>query len=105
VLPVLGAVDPWHYRNKMQVPVAQDKHQIGHRVLCSGYAPVINVENCAIQKEENNDIAEIVRSWMKEYRIPAYDEDRGTGIIRHVMGRRRRGDRSGHGLPGYGCAN
>ena len=87
VLPVLGASDPWHYRNKMQVPVAQDKHQIVLGCFAQATHRVINVENCAIQKEENNDIAEIVRSWMKEYRIPPYDEDRGTGIIRHVMGR------------------
>jgi 23S rRNA (uracil1939-C5)-methyltransferase len=52
VLPVLGASDPWHYRNKMQVPVAQDKHQIVLGCFAQATHRVINVENCAIQKKK-----------------------------------------------------
>lgn len=87
VLPVIGAVDPWHYRNKMQVPVAQAKNGVAIGCFAQFTHKVINVKACAIQKEANNDIAEIVRSWMHQYKIPAYDEDRRAGIVRHIMGR------------------
>ena len=48
---------------------------------------VIDVTDCCIQKQKNNEIAAVVRAWMKQYRIMPYDEDRGTGLIRHIMGR------------------
>ena len=87
VLPVIGAVDPWHYRNKMQVPAAQTKNGVAIGCFAQFTHHVIDVKACAIQKEANNDIAEIVRAWMHKYKIPAYDEDRRTGIVRHIMGR------------------
>ena len=87
VLPVIGAVDPWHYRNKMQVPVAQTKSGVAIGCFAQFTHKVIDVQSCAIQKEANNDIAEIVRAWMHQYKIPAYDEDRRTGMVRHIMGR------------------
>ena len=67
VLPTLGAHTPWHYRNKMQFPVA--------------------AAGKGIQKEGNNAIVAVVRQWMKDFKIPAYDEDARTGIVRHIMGR------------------
>ena len=84
----LGDEDPWHYRNKMQVPVAAGKKgslEIG----CFAQAThrVINVEECFIQKEANNAIAAVVRQWMKEFKIPALEEDARRGIVRHIMGR------------------
>lgn len=88
VLPTLGAADPWAYRNKMQFPVsskAKGKLDIG--CFAASTHRVINVENCAIQKEQNNQIVAVVREWMKQYKIPAYNEDKETGIVRHIMGR------------------
>lgn len=88
VLPTLGAKSPWHYRNKMQFPVAaagKGKFAIG--CFAASTHQVIDVRDCAIQKEANNAIAGVVRQWMKDFKIPAYDEDLRTGIVRHIMGR------------------
>lgn len=89
VLPVLGAKNPWHYRNKMQFPVAKGKKKGSLAIGCFAQAThkVIDVAECHIQKKENNAIAAVVRQWMKDFKIPPYDEDAGTGIVRHVMGR------------------
>ena len=88
VEPTLAANNPWNYRNKMQVPVASGKKgslEIG--CFAQATHKVINVEACFIQKKANNDIAAVVRQWMKEYKIPALEEDARRGIVRHVMGR------------------
>ncbi|SDM58203.1 23S rRNA (uracil1939-C5)-methyltransferase [Megasphaera paucivorans] len=72
----------------MQFPVsskAKGKLDIG--CFAASTHRVINVENCAIQKEQNNQIVAVVREWMKQYKIPAYNEDKETGIVRHIMGR------------------
>lgn len=87
VLPTLGAADPLHYRNKMQFPVAGTKGHLEIGCFAAATHRVINVTDCAIQKEQNNRIVTIVRDWMKQYKIPAYDEDKQTGIVRHIMGR------------------
>jgi 23S rRNA (uracil1939-C5)-methyltransferase len=87
VLPTLANVQPLHYRNKMQIPVAAGKGGLHIGCFAKGTHRVIDVEDCYIQREENNHIASVVRQWMMKYRIPAYDEDRRTGIVRHIMGR------------------
>ncbi|WP_301860318.1 23S rRNA (uracil(1939)-C(5))-methyltransferase RlmD [uncultured Megasphaera sp.] len=88
VLPTLGAASPWHYRNKMQVPVAAvGRHSVAIGCFAAATHQVIDVAACAIQKDDNNRIAAVVRQWMKDYKIPAYNEDERTGIVRHIMGR------------------
>ena len=87
VLPTLGAATPWEYRNKMQFPAAAAKGKAVVGCYAAGSHRVIDVASCAIQKAGNNDILRIVRQWMNDYRVPAYNEQTHTGIIRHVMGR------------------
>ena len=88
VLPTLGSKMPWHYRNKMQFPVAAaGKGKVAIGCFAAATHEVIDVTDCAIQKEGNNAIVAVVRQWMKDFKIPAYDEDARTGIVRHIMGR------------------
>lgn len=88
VLPTLGAHTPWHYRNKMQFPVAAaGKCKVAIGCFAAATHEVIDVTDCAIQKEGNNAIVAVVRQWMKDFKIPTYDEDARTGIVRHIMGR------------------
>lgn len=88
VLPTIGAESPWHYRNKMQFPVASaGKGKLAMGCFAAATHQVIDIDSCLIQKEGNNAIMAVVRDWMKQYKIPAYDEDRRSGIVRHVMGR------------------
>ena len=87
VLPTLGAATPWEYRNKMQFPAAAAKGKAVVGCYAAGSHRVIDVASCAIQKAGNNDILRIVRQWMNDYHVPAYNEQAHTGIVRHVMGR------------------
>ena len=88
VEPVLGEKDPWHYRNKMQVPVAQGaKGKLAIGCFAAATHKVIDVESCLIQNELNNKLAQIVRGWMKKYGITAMDENTHKGMVRHIMGR------------------
>ena len=87
VLPTLRATEPTFYRNKMQFPVATTEGQLEIGCFAAATHRVVDVNNCFIQKEKNNKIIGVVREWMQKYHIPAYNEDKGTGIVRHVMGR------------------
>ena len=87
LLPTLRAAEPIFYRNKMQVPVATNEGKLEIGCFAASTHRVVNVDNCFIQKEKNNKIIGVVREWMQKYHISPYNEDKGTGIIRHVMGR------------------
>ena len=89
-LPVhatLGAVEPWHYRNKMQFPVGREKGQTIIGCFAQGSHRIIDTRDCQIQAAGNNAILNAVRDVVNELRISVYDEDHHRGVLRHVMGR------------------
>lgn len=74
-----------HYRNKAQYPVrrgADGKTVIGffaaksHRVL--------ECADCALQNEAFAPIVEEVRRFVDEKQISVYDEESGSGLLRHI---------------------
>lgn len=87
VMPIIGEDDPWHYRNKMQFPVATEAGTLEIGCYAAATHKVVGVESCLIQKQRNNDIAAVVRQWMLQYEVPAYNEKTGKGVVRHIMGR------------------
>ena len=46
---------------------------------------VISVEDCLLQTEEANRAAKVLRRWMEDFRVPAWDEARGRGLVRHLF--------------------
>ncbi len=72
-----------HYRNKSQFPVTPEG--IGF------YAPrshrVIPVDNCLIQNEKSNRVISIVKEFMDNFHVKAYNEATGKGVIRHIFTR------------------
>ena len=78
---ILGAKDPFHYRNKSQYPVGADG-TIGFFRARSH--EVVKIDRCLIQSELSDKTAEAVGKWMKEYHISAYDERTGKGLLRHI---------------------
>jgi len=83
---IMGMEDPWRYRNKAQFPFGTDKE--GH-VVTGFYAArthnIIPSTECWLGVEENREILEIILAHMEQYRIPAYEEKTGKGVLRHVL--------------------
>ena len=46
---------------------------------------IIPVEDCLLGVEENAPILEIIKNWMTENAVSAYDETTGKGLLRHVL--------------------
>ena len=82
---VIGMDNPYRYRNKVQLPVGE----INGEVVIGFYAPrthdIIDIDTCYIQDEVADDIVRLIRKWIKEYKIQVYNEETGTGVIRHIM--------------------
>lgn len=75
-----GAADTGRYRNKVQFPVG--KGAIGYYQGRSHQ--VIDIEDCLLQPEEDTAARRAVKEWMERFRIPAYDEKTGRGLVRHL---------------------
>ena len=92
--PAIGMEHPLRYRNKAQFPVGTDK---AGKPVAGFYAgrthSIIPCSDCLLGTEENREILKTVLDWMEEFRVPAYDEASGAGMVRHVLV--RKGFRSG----------
>ena len=77
---------PWLYRNKAQFPIGTDKNG---KIVTGFYAArthnIIPNRKCFLGTDVNEKILECVISFMEEYKIPAYQEETGTGLVRHVL--------------------
>lgn len=87
VRETIGMKNPWNYRNKMQFPIKEYKGEIAVGCYAQGTHDVINTEDCLIQKEANNQIANVVRNAVQQLNISVYDEKAKSGVLRHVIGR------------------
>ena len=84
--PIIGMEYPFRYRNKAQFPVGTDKNG----ALVTGFYAgrthdIIPARNCWLGVEENQQVLDAVLGWMEEFRVPAYDEKNGTGLVRHIL--------------------
>ena len=87
VEPVIGAASPWNYRNKMQFPVGRRKGNVAIGCFAQGSHEIIDTTDCHIQREGNNEVVNAVREIVGKLNIPVYNEDRHSGVLRHVVGR------------------
>ena len=46
---------------------------------------IIPVENCAIHPEWAEKVIALLKRYMKECAIKGYDEEKGTGSLRHIV--------------------
>ena len=84
--PIIGMEAPWHYRNKAQFPVGVDKEG---RLTMGFYAgrthSIIETEKCYLGDPVNEKVLKIVRQYMEECHVPAYDEEKCKGTVRHIL--------------------
>ncbi len=84
---ILGAVRQERYRNKVQFPTAPGP-RIGFYRMRSHQ--VVDVADCLLQPESAARLRGAVKAWMTRREVPAYDEKRRAGLIRHVYVRTNR---------------
>lgn len=85
VLPTIGMTEPYYYRNKNQVVFKNVKGKLTCGMYQEGTHNVINTTNCYIQDKLVDKIVSTIKELMQKQRLSAYDEDRKTGLIRHVL--------------------
>ena len=84
--PIIGCDSPYRYRNKAQYPVGYDKDG---NLIAGFYAgrthSIIANTDCELGAPDNKEILERILNWMRAFKIRAYNEEKGTGLVRHVL--------------------
>jgi len=86
--PIIGMEHPWRYRNKAQFPIGTGKDGYPIAGFYAGRThsliPVPGLD-CLLGCEENKILLSIVLTFMREFKISAYDENLHKGLVRHVL--------------------
>lgn len=99
--PVIGAPDPFYYRNKMEYTfgdrrwlteneIASDNH-IADKDFALGlhvpgrYDRILNIEECHLQDPVSFQILDHVRTYALEHDIPPYNTHKHIGFLRNLV--------------------
>lgn len=84
--PIVGMENCFHYRNKAQFPIGEDKEGNPVTGFYAGRThSIIANTDCALGVQENQQILEMILAYMKKYQVKPYQETTGSGLLRHVL--------------------
>ena len=82
---IIGMEDPYHYRHKIYASFSQTRDG---RIIAGMYEEnthrLIDSRMCLIQHARANAILQTICTVATDMKLEAYDEDRGTGTLRHA---------------------
>lgn len=85
VSPILPSPEIIGYRCKVQAVCGEKDGKFVTGIYRRGTHKLIPVKSCILEEERATEILAAVRTLANRYHIRAYDEDRMTGDLRHVL--------------------
>ena len=83
---IIGTDQPYYYRNKVHSVFALDAGGKPVRGIYSEKSHrVVSVKGCMLEDKKADEIIEEVYRLLPSFKYKVYDEDRGTGWLRHVL--------------------
>lgn len=83
---IIGAQNPYHYRNKVHGVFGRDKKgSVYTGIYQEGTHKLIPIENCLIENEIASQILITLSKLVQSFKLKVYDEDRQTGLFRHAL--------------------
>ena len=83
---ITGMYRPVHYRNKVQAVVGEDKNG---NIITGTYEEnshnIVPVSDCLLEDSQCSSIIATLRDLFKSFKYKPYNEDKGTGFIRHIL--------------------
>lgn len=84
---VLGMIDPWHYRNKAQIPLFKKGDKVIAGLYKIGTNKIIEMEQCDIHQSDLDQVIQGIKDIIEELKIPIYDNKSRKGELRYIVGR------------------
>ena len=85
VSPVLPSEPNTGYRCKVQAVCGMDRGSLVTGIYRRGSHKLIPVRNCLLEDDRASEILSSIRTLANRFRLSAYDEDLGSGELRHVL--------------------
>jgi 23S rRNA (uracil1939-C5)-methyltransferase len=90
--PIIEAVEPWRYRNKLEYSFGTDD---GGRLVCGFHAPgrwdeIVEISDCLLASEAGNAVRERVVQWCRSQGLTAFDRRTSEGFLRNLVVRESR---------------
>jgi 23S rRNA (uracil1939-C5)-methyltransferase len=89
--PAVPAASVFHYRNKLEYSFTSEDGVVGLGFHRAGrWDEVLDVQRCWLTTELGNGVREAVKAWARAEGLPAYDQERQEGYLRHLVVREGR---------------
>jgi len=85
---IYGMGIPYNYRNKVQYPVRNIKGRNSIGMFSEKSHKLIEVNNCAIQDKDINEVAKFMFECINKEKITCYNEELKTGDLKNIMVRK-----------------
>ena len=82
---IIGMEDPIRYRNKSQFPFGRKNGKNITGYFAGRTHSIVEFDDCIIGIKENKTVLKTVLDFMEKYGVDAYNEEDGSGIVRHVL--------------------
>ncbi len=89
--PIVPAASQFAYRNKLEYSFTRTEDGVDLGFHRAGrWDEVIGIEECLLTTDVGNAIRLAVREWAREEQLDPYDQESGTGYLRHLVVREGR---------------
>ncbi|OEF99257.1 23S rRNA (uracil-5-)-methyltransferase RumA [Vulcanibacillus modesticaldus] len=84
---VLGMDNPWQYRNKAQIPLAEKNNKVIVGLYRAGSNRIIEMKQCMVHHPELDKAIQGIKEIVEELKIPIYDPKKKKGQLRNIVAR------------------
>ena len=86
VSEIIGADDPYNYRNKVQAVFRSDRNgRIISGVYQSSRNGIVGIDSCMLDDKRADEIIVGIRELLRSFKLHPYDEGTERGFLRHVL--------------------
>ena len=83
----IGMQNPYHYRNKVKLPVRYDGESLVTGLYASDTNRLVYIDECLIEKEDLRKAVDEICKHLTKYQVIAYNPRLHDGILRHIVAR------------------
>ncbi len=82
---IVGMYYPFHYRNKVHAVFGRIKNEVVAGNYLPGTHDIIPISDCMIEDALASEIIKTVTELIKSFKYWVYNEDTGSGFMRHIL--------------------
>lgn len=83
----IGMDNPWSYRNKSQLQVGHNQHEVIAGLYGMNSHQLIDISECVVQHPATNKVTQTMKSILQDLNIPIYKEKKRKGVVRTIVTR------------------